>query len=90
LTAQLSKLGPVKINPLQYEGDLGWRLEIIRSKHGIGHTSYLDYNFVEGGDYDQLRRTAEILAACCCPAPKSVAAKPARRLTTSSRRSTGC
>jgi len=67
LTTQLSKLGPVKINPLQYEGDLGWRLEIIRSKHGIGHTSYLDYNFVEGGDYDQLRRTAEILVGLLLP-----------------------
>jgi DNA gyrase subunit B len=67
LTSTLSKLGAVKINPLQYEGDLGWRLEITRSKHGIGHTSYLDYNFVEGGDYDQLRRTAEILVGLLLP-----------------------
>jgi DNA gyrase subunit B len=67
LTTQLVKLGPVKINPLQYENDLGWRLEIIRSKHGIGHTSYLDYNFIEGGDYDQLRRTAEILEGLLLP-----------------------
>jgi len=67
LTRELAKLGVVKINPLQYEGDLGWRLEITRSRHGIGHTSYLDYNFVEGGDYDQLRRTSEILVGLLSP-----------------------
>jgi len=69
LTRELSKLGPVKITPLQ-EGDApegegadsrSWRLEISKTRHGIGHTSYLDANFVEGGDYDQLRRTSDIL-----------------------------
>jgi DNA gyrase subunit B len=67
LSGTLSRLGAVEIKPLQYEGDIGWRLEIIRSKHGIGHTSYLDYNFIDGGDYDQLRRTAEILSGLLLP-----------------------
>ncbi len=61
LGKELAKLGPTKIKPIRYEGDIGWRLEIIRSKHGIGHTSYLDADFIEGGDYEQLRRTSEIL-----------------------------
>ena len=62
LTAELGKLGPMKITPAKFEGDLGYRLEITKSRHGIGHTSFLDANFIEGGDYEQLRRTSEILA----------------------------
>ena len=62
LSAELTKLGPMKIKPVQFEGELGYRLEITKTRHGIGHTSFLDANFVEGGDYDQLRRTSEILA----------------------------
>ncbi|MBI5330376.1 MAG: DNA topoisomerase (ATP-hydrolyzing) subunit B [Betaproteobacteria bacterium] len=61
LTAELSKHGVVKITPVHHEGDLGWRLEITKVRHGIGHTSFLDANFIEGGDYEQLRRTSEIL-----------------------------
>jgi len=61
LSAELGKLGPVRITPIADESEHGWRLEITRSRHGIGHTSYLAAGFVDGGDYDQLRRTAEIL-----------------------------
>ncbi len=62
LTSELVRLGPVKIAPVQHEGDPAYRLEITKTRHGIGHTSFLDANFIEGGDYDQLRRTTEILA----------------------------
>jgi DNA gyrase subunit B len=68
LTRELAKLGPVKITPVREGGDAEvemarpWRLEITKTRHGIGHTSHLDANFVEGGDYDQLRRTSDILA----------------------------
>jgi DNA gyrase subunit B len=66
LDRELRKLGPVKITPMQHEGDIAgnhaWRLEITKTRHGIGHTSYLDADFIEGGDYEQLRRTSEILS----------------------------
>jgi len=65
LTRELTKLGPVKITPLLREGDTegnqAWRLEVTKTRHGIGHTSYLDADFIEGGDYEQLRRTSDIL-----------------------------
>ncbi len=61
LTGQLSRLGAVRIVPQRYEGDIGWRLEITRVRHGIGHTSHLTAEFIDGGDYDLLRRTGEIL-----------------------------
>jgi DNA gyrase subunit B len=62
LAGELAKLGPVKVTPHQLEGDAAFRLEITKTRHGIDHTSFLDANFIEGGDYDQLRRTTEILA----------------------------
>ncbi|MEW5769208.1 MAG: DNA topoisomerase (ATP-hydrolyzing) subunit B [Pseudomonadota bacterium] len=63
LGRELGKLGPVKITPMRMdgEGEQPWRLEITKTRHGIGHTSYLDADFIDGGDYDQMRRTAEIL-----------------------------
>jgi DNA gyrase subunit B len=65
LGKELGKLGPVKITPMQHEGDAeghqAWRLEITKTRHGIGHTSHLEADFIEGGDYDQLRRTSDIL-----------------------------
>jgi DNA gyrase subunit B len=62
LTRELVKLGPVKISPVQHETDSEWRLEITKTRHGIGHTSYLDAHFIDGGDYELLRRTSDILA----------------------------
>jgi len=67
LTVELTRLGPVKITPVQHEGDPAFRLEITKTRHGIGHTSFLDANFIEGGDYDQLRRTTEILTGLIQP-----------------------
>jgi DNA gyrase subunit B len=67
LTDELGKLGPVRVSPSQPEGEIGWRLEITKTRHGIGHTSFLDANFIEGGDYDQLRRTSEILTGLIQP-----------------------
>lgn len=67
LTSELSGLGMSSIKPVQYDGDIGWRLEINRTQHGITHTSYLDYSFIDGGDYDQLRRTSEILRGLLLP-----------------------
>ncbi|MEW6676881.1 MAG: DNA topoisomerase (ATP-hydrolyzing) subunit B [Pseudomonadota bacterium] len=69
LIPELARLGPVKITPIlegsEPEGDAldtrYWRLEITKTRHGIGHTSYLDAHFIEGGDYEQLRRTSDIL-----------------------------
>ncbi|HNQ04717.1 MAG TPA: DNA topoisomerase (ATP-hydrolyzing) subunit B [Thiobacillaceae bacterium] len=64
LREELGKLGPVRVVPMPPEADAGsaWRLEITRTRHGIAHTSYLDAYFIESGDYEQLRHTAEILA----------------------------
>ncbi|HNA81511.1 MAG TPA: DNA topoisomerase (ATP-hydrolyzing) subunit B [Thiobacillaceae bacterium] len=67
LTPELARLGPVKITPVQHEGDTAYRLEITKTRHGIGHTSFLDAGFIEGGDYDQLRRTTEILTGLIQP-----------------------
>jgi len=67
LTGELARLGPVKITPVQHESDTAYRLEITKTRHGIGHTSFLDASFIEGGDYDQLRRTTEILTGLIQP-----------------------
>ncbi|MEW5788801.1 MAG: DNA topoisomerase (ATP-hydrolyzing) subunit B [Pseudomonadota bacterium] len=61
LTGELARHGQIRIQPIAMDNDAGWRLEITKVRHGIGHTSFLDANFIEGGDYDQLRRTSEIL-----------------------------
>ena len=62
LSGELSRLGMVKITPVLNESGSEWRLEIVKTRHGIGHTSYLDANFIDGGDYEQFRRTSEILS----------------------------
>jgi DNA gyrase subunit B len=67
LTGELARLGPVKITPVQHESDTAYRLEITKTRHGIGHTSFLDASFIEGGDYEQLRRTTEILTGLIQP-----------------------
>jgi DNA gyrase subunit B len=61
LTVEMAKLGPVKVNLLKAEENDHWRLEITKTRHGIGLTTYLDAHFVEGGDYDPLRQTSDIL-----------------------------
>jgi DNA gyrase subunit B len=62
LTRELAKLGPVKVIPHKEEENGHWRLEIVKTRHGISLTTYLDAHFIEGGDYDPLRQTADILA----------------------------
>ncbi len=61
LSAELSRLGPVRVTPQHVEENGHWRLEITKTRHGIGLTSYLDGLFLEGGDYDPLKQTREIL-----------------------------
>ena len=62
MAKEMAKLGPVKVTPLKEEEDEHWRLEIVKTRHGISLTTYLDGDFIAGGDYDPLRETAEILA----------------------------
>jgi DNA gyrase subunit B len=62
LSTELTKLGPVKVSPQHVDENGHWRLEVIKTRHGIGLTSYLDGFFLEGGDYDPLKQTSEILA----------------------------
>lgn len=61
LSRELNKLGPVKVVPHKEEESDCWRLEIIKDRHGVKLTTYLDARFVDSGDYDPLRQTAEIL-----------------------------
>jgi DNA gyrase subunit B len=60
LAAELGKLGPATVRPLRSEDT--WRLEMTKTRHGIGFTTYLDGEFLAGGDYEQLKHTAGILA----------------------------
>ncbi len=61
LLTELIKLGPVKVTAHKEEENGHWRLEIVKIRHGIGLTTYLDADFIEGGDYDPLRDTANVL-----------------------------
>ncbi len=60
LVAELKKLGPVSVKPTQMES--GWKLEITKTRHGIGFTSYLTKDFLAGVDYEQIKQTAEVLS----------------------------
>ncbi|MCU0840151.1 MAG: DNA topoisomerase (ATP-hydrolyzing) subunit B [Thiobacillaceae bacterium] len=62
IQAEMSRFGPVKVNALREDDDGHWRLEIIKTRHGISLTTYLDSFFIEGGDYDPLRQTADVLS----------------------------
>lgn len=61
LSRELNRLGPVKVVPHKEEESDCWRLEITKERHGVKLTTYLDARFVDSGDYDSLRQTAEIL-----------------------------
>ena len=39
----------------------GYRLKISRMHHGNARASYLDQDFLESGDYQQIRQTAQVL-----------------------------
>ncbi len=62
IQTEMAKLGPVKVNLVHEEETGEWRLEISKIRHGISLTTYLDPFFVEGGDYDPLRQTAQLLS----------------------------
>jgi len=55
-------LGQVRIDVGHSEEEDFWHLEIVRQRHGIEHVTVLDNEFLQGGDYTQLARTAGILA----------------------------
>ncbi len=67
LARVLARLGPVQVLPRREEEHGHWRLEIVKSRHGIRTSSWLDAAFIEGGDYDPLRDTAAILAGLIQP-----------------------
>jgi DNA gyrase subunit B len=44
-----------------HENEDFWHLEIYHQRHGIDHVTVLDNEFAQGGDYQQIARTASIL-----------------------------
>lgn len=65
LAAELIKLGPVTVEAIADEE--AWRLEISKTRHGISLVSHLDGDFLASGDYEQLKRTAGLLAGLIGP-----------------------
>jgi DNA gyrase subunit B len=57
-----AQLGKVRIEVGHNENEDFWHLEIYRHRHGIDHVTVLDNEFIQGGDYQQIARTAGILA----------------------------
>ena len=66
LMRELIKLGPVRITPHKEEDNGHWRLEVVKTRHGISSTTQLDADFIEGGDYDPIRATAELISGLVC------------------------
>lgn len=62
LSAQLLKLGQVHVTVCPDENGTGWRLQINKIRHGLDHTTHLDSEFLDGGDYEQIKRMATLLA----------------------------
>jgi len=65
LADQLIKLGPVSVKAQAVEE--GWRLQISKLRHGIHLVSHLEQEFFASGDYEQLKRTAGLLAGLIGP-----------------------
>jgi len=61
LKAVLTGDGSVRVEYVQDEADARWHLEVYRFRHGIDHVTLLDSDFLVGGDYEQLAKTATIL-----------------------------
>ncbi len=57
-----SVLAGLSVQVMQDEADARWHLEVTRHRHGIDHVTILDSDFLVGGDYEQLARSAAILA----------------------------
>jgi len=45
----------------------GWRLLITRTVHGNNHHTRIDHDFVESGDYTQIKQTAQVLQGLIQP-----------------------
>ena len=65
LSVELLKLGPVSVTAILR--DEAWCLEISKLRHGINLVSHLDGDFLASGDYEQLKRTAGLLAGLIGP-----------------------
>ncbi len=52
---------PIRVEPRLDEKNERYMLAVDRTQHGIVHHSYLDSDFVQSGDYGQIRRTAQVL-----------------------------
>jgi DNA gyrase subunit B len=59
--------GSMRVEVVQDEADARWHLEIYRFRHGIDHITRLDSDFLAGGDYEQLAKSASVLAGLMGP-----------------------
>jgi DNA gyrase subunit B len=51
----------VRVDPRVDEKNERYMLAVSRTQHGIVRHGYIDSDFVQSGDYEQIRRTAEVL-----------------------------
>lgn len=51
----------VRVDPRVDEKNERYMLAVSRTQHGIVRHCYIDSDFVQSGDYEQIRRTAEVL-----------------------------
>jgi len=51
----------IRVEPRLDEKNERYMLAVDRTQHGIIHHSYIDSDFVQSGDYEQIRRTAQVL-----------------------------
>ena len=79
----------VKIEPEYDAATEEFRLKITRIHHGNVAHRYLDQDFLDSGDYTQIRKTAQVLDGLMGPALMSNAEIRSKWSATSSKRSTG-
>ncbi len=51
----------IRVEPRLDEKNERYLLAVDRTQHGVVHHSYIDSEFVQSGDYEQIRRTAQVL-----------------------------
>jgi len=51
----------IRVEPRLDEKNERYMLAISRTQHGIVHHFYIDSDFVQSGDYEQIKRTAQVL-----------------------------
>ncbi|WP_052493997.1 DNA topoisomerase (ATP-hydrolyzing) subunit B [Nitrosospira sp. NpAV] len=61
-------VGTVKITPEYDVATEEYRLKISRMHHGNARASYLDQDFLQSGDYAQIKQTAQVLEGLMGPA----------------------